>query len=205
MIVRHGETIWNLQHRQQGHKDSPLTDLGEKQAQALAQALSAVSFAAVYSSDLGRAAKTAEVITGALRMNISLDPHLRERNLGIMEGLTLDEIRARDPEVHGNWVLGNPEYRIPGGESEMDLRSRCVAAFGRLALEHPNSRILVVTHSGALKSLFLHTLGVPAKAPRTFSLYNASINRFRFCDGQWYMETWGNITHLEGLGSIDHK
>ncbi len=205
VIVRHGETIWNLQHRQQGHKDSPLTDLGQKQALALAQALKGETYTAIYSSDLGRAMKTAAAIAGALHMKTSADARLRERNLGIMEGLTLEELRNRDPNVYRNWLSGNPDYRIPEGESEPDLRNRCLAAFGDLALRHPNSRILVITHSGALQSLFLHTMGLPSGCSRSFSLYNASINNFRYCDGRWYMETWGNITHLLGLGAIDYK
>ena len=84
-VVRHGETVWNNEGRQQGHLDSPLSPLGLRQAQAIANRLASERFNAIYSSDLGRAWATAERITACHDLEIHTDPRLRERHLGIFQ------------------------------------------------------------------------------------------------------------------------
>src|SRR5437899_11865837 len=98
IIVRHGQTQWNLKLIRQGHLDSPLTERGIAQAKALGQRLAQEKFSALYSSDLGRAVQTAEMIANATGHNIITDARLRERHLGIFQGLNGDEIRERFPE-----------------------------------------------------------------------------------------------------------
>src|ERR1044071_2137793 len=127
IIVRHGETEWNLKLIRQGHLDSPLTPRGVAQAKALAERLLSERFSKLYSSDLGRAVQTAQTIADLTGHEIITDPRLRERHLGIFQGLSGDEIRASFPhEYHLHRTLG-PTYVIPGGESVEQQVARNIA------------------------------------------------------------------------------
>ena len=88
LLVRHGETDWNLQRRVQGHSDTPLNDNGRAQALALADTLDDVELDAVYASDLARAFETARIVAERRGLTVTSVPGLRERNFGTWEGLT---------------------------------------------------------------------------------------------------------------------
>ena len=92
VIVRHGQTEWNIRGIRQGYLDSPLTARGMAQAKALAQRLAREKFTALYSSDLGRAVQTAQEIADVTGHTIVTDARLRERHLGILQGLNAEEI-----------------------------------------------------------------------------------------------------------------
>ena len=87
-VVRHGETDWNLKGKQQEHMDSPLTERGTQQANALANGLINRGIQFIFSSDLGRAMETAKIINANLNLSIRTDKRLRERHLGTLQGLT---------------------------------------------------------------------------------------------------------------------
>jgi probable phosphoglycerate mutase len=105
ICIRHGETQWNVEGREMGQLDSPLTPLGLRQAEAIADRLGKLEFDALYSSDLGRAVQTAEAIASRCGRDIRLDAGLRERNMGIFQGLTLEEMRR-------GWSLVDQSPRI---------------------------------------------------------------------------------------------
>ena len=102
LVVRHGETVWNKQLRFQGHGDSHLTESGRAQARALGQRLKNIPFDELIASDLGRTKETAALIAAATGHEIQTDSRLRERNYGVLEGLTFSEIKSRYPEVWRN-------------------------------------------------------------------------------------------------------
>lgn len=135
LLVRHGETDWNAEHRWQGHTDVPLNDRGRAQARRLAEELAAQAPAAVYASDLSRAVETAEIVARRLGLDVVTDPDLREMNVGSWEGLTRDEI----------------EGRVWDGEPREAHAARVLAAIGRIAERHPWERVLVVAHGGCLR------------------------------------------------------
>src|SRR5688500_9825999 len=108
IVVRHGETAWNNEKRWQGHLDSPLTAKGLSQAQALARRLSGERFSALYTSDLGRAYQTAQLIAAATGHSVVLDSRLRERKLGVFQGLTSEEIRAVHAEEYELYRIRDP-------------------------------------------------------------------------------------------------
>ena len=116
-LIRHGETEWNVAMRLQGFQNSSLTDNGKRQVEMLAEALSHRSFDVIYSSDQGRAMDTANAINRYHGMEIHPDPAMRERNFGVMEGLTLQQIKEQYPEVHEGYLQRRPDYQIPRGES----------------------------------------------------------------------------------------
>ena len=99
ILIRHGETEWNSQKRMQGHSNSDLSSVGQAQIQALGQWMKNVPFDLIYSSDSPRAKQTAESITQFSGHELQLDQRLREKNLGVFEGLTSEEARERHPEV----------------------------------------------------------------------------------------------------------
>lgn len=203
IVVRHGETEWNATGRQQGHLDVPLNERGRKQSEAIATRLASTSFAALYSSDLARATQTAELIAKANGHQISFDPRLRERDLGIFEGLTKTEIAQKFPGEHDGYENGGLDFVIPQGESIRQRFERSVASLDQIAAAHPSERVVVVTHGGVLNGLLRRTLGVPLEAERGFAIHNAAWTLFLCTKGLWQMVSWGDISHLDGIGSRD--
>jgi 2,3-bisphosphoglycerate-dependent phosphoglycerate mutase len=203
IIVRHGQTQWNIKLIRQGHLDSPLTERGIAQAKALGERLARETFSALYSSDLGRAVETAQVIAAATGHKIVTDARLRERHLGIFQGLSGDEIREKYPEEYRLHRTFSPTYIIPKGESVEQQVARNVDFLNEIAVKHLGETIVVVTHGGVLSGLFRHTFSIPYDAPRRFEFTNAGLNVFNYEDGHWYLQTWGDISHLNGVGTVD--
>lgn len=203
IIVRHGETLWNLEGRRQGHLDSPLTARGIAQAYALGRRVRYENFSALYSSDLGRACHTAKIISSITGHSVVVDERLRERNLGIFQGLNSDEIQAYHPEEYHCHRTKGPDYVIPGGESRRQQVERNRDCLEELAGRHPGEAILVVTHGGVLSGLFRHTLSIPLEAPCSFDFLNGSLNAFRYDKEHWVLLTWGDVNHLDSISTSD--
>ena len=196
LIVRHGQTEWNIAGIRQGHFDSRLTEKGMAQAKALAQRLARERFTALYSSDLGRAVQTAMAIADVTGHSPVTDARLRERHLGIFQGLTADEIMARYPEERRQFRTLGPDFVIPGGESMRQQVERNVEYLNQLALKHRGEQIVVVTHGGVVSGFFRHTLAIPLDAPRRFEFVNAGLNVFVYEQDYWMLLTWGDVSHL---------
>lgn len=203
LAIRHGETVWNAVGRQQGHLDTDLSELSMAQAGAIGEALAGKVVDSLYSSDLGRAMQTAAIIAQRLGLEVHTEVGLRERHLGILQGLTMEEFRLRHPAEYASFTGGDEEWVIPGGESVRQRHERAVACACQLAGRHPGQRLAVVTHGGVLESIFRHAVGLPLKSRRHFSLFNASISTFSVSEGRWKLERWGDTHHLRGLGTKD--
>ncbi len=197
LLVRHGETLWNQQGRMQGQHDSPLTELGVRQARQLARRLKEVAFSALYSSDLGRAYRTAVSIAEETRHEIVSDTRLRERHFGVFEGLTSTEIKTRYPEHYARFASRDPEFAMPGGESAVDFQRRCLDCLAEIAGRHAGDTTVVVAHGLVLDALYRTALGMKLDQPRGFPLLNCSINTFRFEAGEWKNVSLCDVTHLE--------
>src|SRR5919109_944904 len=177
IIVRHGETEWNIKGIRQGNLDSALTEKGMLQAKALAQRLARESFTALYSSDLGRAVQTAQEIANLTAHDIIIDARLRERHLGIFQGLSGEEIKARHPEEYKLHRTLGPDYVIPGGESMKQQVARNIVYLNEIGQKHLGETIVVVT--------------------------NAGLNVFAYEEGNWFLLTWGDVSHLAPGGRTD--
>ncbi|MBT7741738.1 MAG: histidine phosphatase family protein, partial [Opitutae bacterium] len=116
-LVRHGETEWNVSGRWQGHADAPLTPHGEAQAKALGERLTNAKFHTCYTSDLGRTVHTSRLIGAPSALHFETDERLRERDLGIMQGLTTEEMLEQCPDIYESFRNKGPDYLIPKGES----------------------------------------------------------------------------------------
>ena len=203
IIVRHGQTEWNIRGVRQGHLDSPLTEKGLAQAAALGARLAREKFAALYSSDLGRAVQTARMISVLTGHEIVTDARLRERHLGIFQGLGAEEIKLRYPEEYRLHRTLSPDYVIPGGESVHQQVERNVACLREIAETHAGQTAAVVTHGGVLSGLFRHIFSIPFQAPRRFEFVNASLNLFSYQEGHWMLRTWGDVSHLAAETTSD--
>jgi len=201
--VRHGETKWNIVEKQQGHLDSPLTDEGIKQAHYLADELTNRNIDVLYSSDLGRALRTAEIIAAKLSLDIHTDPRLRERNLGSMEGLTRKQFAEKFPDEAEKFNTNDPDYVLPGGESTRQRHLRCIECAEDLAKHQIGKRLLIVAHGGVLCSFFYKATNTSLTEQRHFSLFNGSINSFSIINNQWRLNTWGEIRHLKDTRILD--
>ncbi|MSO57753.1 MAG: histidine phosphatase family protein [Thermoleophilia bacterium] len=144
ILARHGETDWNREHRLQGWEDPPLNALGRAQAVALAESLRGEPIGRVVTSDLRRAAETADVVGALLSVPVSVEWGLREVDLGSWSGRLRTEIEGRPR---------------PDGESREELRVRMVDAIERIAACRPGETVLVVSHGGSLRSIELHVAG----------------------------------------------
>ena len=197
IAIRHGETEWNREGRFQGHLNSALNAEGLAQAHALGARLAAEHIDLLLSSDLGRALQTASAIAAHSGHEVVIEPRLRERRMGIFQGLTPAEVQARHPEEYARFSSHDPDYAIPGGESMRQLYERSVACFTELAERHAGLTLAVVTHGGVLAMFYRHARAMPLDAPRDFPLHNTGINRFLRRLGAWELRSWGDIAHLE--------
>ncbi len=204
-LVRHGETEWNRSGRWQGHLDAPLTLEGEAQARALGERLRGDVFDACYVSDLGRAVRTAELVGGPGGFRFEKDERLRERDLGVIQGMTTEEMLVRYPELYHSFRNDGPEYVVPEGESFSGFYERCVGVLEAIAERNQGGRVLVVTHGGALGAVFRYVAGVPLDSPRRFVLLNCSVNVVEKKDAGWNLVSWGDVAHLTGLRSLDDE
>ena len=203
VVARHGETVRNQTGVMQGWLDSPLSELGLAQAAAMAEALAGERFDALYSSDLGRAMQTAEIIAEGTGLETIPEPRLRERNLGIMQGMTSAEFGAKHPDEHAAFGSGDSDYCVPDGESARQRHQRTVGCVEEIASRHGGQRVLIVTHGGVLNGLFRRAVGLGLAAPRRYSLLNASISTFTVANGHWKLERWGDTHHLKALETKD--
>lgn len=204
LVIRHGETVFNAENRFQGHCDSPLSETGRVQVASLGRRMAKMKFDALISSDLGRARETASIIATHTGHAVKTDSRLRERNYGVLEGLTVPEIKAAYSEVLERFNANDPDYIIPDGESHRQHYERNMAAIEDLRTGKSGSRIALVGHGGVLDSLFRYVSGLPLDQPRCFITTNASLTVIThgifYGTRRWVIETWCDTAHLDGIG-----
>jgi broad specificity phosphatase PhoE len=152
-LARHAESTWNRERRMQGHADPPLTDTGVQQSKDLAQSIQLGSIDAIVSSDLQRALQTAQAIAEPLAIAIDIRTHWREHDMGEWTGLTREEIQRRWPKEYARYRAGDQAMQPGGGESRTRFCERILAARAELDRDFAASRVLVVTHRGAIRLL----------------------------------------------------
>ena len=201
-LVRHGETQWNAERRIQGQSDSPLTDKGVQQAWQVAERARTLGITHVISSDLGRTQQTARIIADACGCDVTLEPRLRELDMGVLEKRPIDTLTEAEEGWRRTLVNGTEDGRIPEGESMQELSVRMHAALAECLKLPAGSRPLLVSHGIALGCLVSTILGLPAYAERRLRLRNCSISRVDYQESLWLapgwvVETAGDISHLD--------
>ena len=173
MLIRHGETDWNVEGRYQGQADPPLNEQGRVQAQQVAQALQGERLDALYASDLRRAAETAEAIGRATGLAVRYDPRLREIHQGEWQGLLVTEIERRYPDLFRRWKESPLRVTLPGGESIAQMRERVLAAIEDIAQQHPGQRVAIVAHKLPIAVVKYHYQSIPLE--RIWDLIPANV------------------------------
>ncbi len=177
LLVRHGLTLSNVQGRYTGQSDVPLTDVGERQAEAVGRRLASENLDAIVSSDLSRARNTARAIAHYHHLPIHEDPDLREVSLGEWEGLTYREVSTLYREMVKQ-RRENPDFPAPGGESFLHVRDRVARARIRWQSHYPDATVVWVTHAGVIEVAICLFLGIDLRHRRQFRHSNASITEF---------------------------
>lgn len=197
-LIRHGETVWNAEGRFQGHKNSALNALGRTQAMAVAQAMADYPFAAIYTSDLDRAAETARIIAAPHHLTPIGDPRLREACFGEWEGFTLPEISERWPDTVAAWHKDSLHTRPPGGETLEQVHGRVAEILAEITARYPDDEVAVVGHGGSLKAMITLTLGATYTTFRRIRLDNCSISILRAGEERCSLIRSNDICHLKG-------
>lgn len=160
-LVRHGQVVGHETPSYNGHADVGLTEYGISQYHQLLERLKDEGITACYSSDLSRCAIGAEIFCGSLAIRPILDARLRELNIGIWEGMTWSEIVAKYPQEWHARLADIVNYRVPEGESLLELAGRAVPALLEIVAAHRGESILVVGHGGMNRTLLLDAIGAP--------------------------------------------
>jgi broad specificity phosphatase PhoE len=197
LLVRHGQSTWNHEHRIQGQLDPPLSDEGRRQAAQLGRRLAGRQFAGFYSSDLKRAAETARLVGDAVGIQPEPMAELREIYLGSWEGLRTEELAARVPKVWASWT-DEPDWDlVPGGEGSVAFEARVGAALDTLFNRHTSGDVLVVTHGGVIQIALHHVVGRPGRGIFPFRIQNASVSVLERRNGRVVVSGVNDIGHLE--------
>ena len=195
LLVRHGETELNSSERFWGHTDVKLSAEGFGQVERLRALLAGEKIDAVYSSSLSRARATAETIVSGRPLEVVTCPELQEVHFGRLEGLTFSEVSQRFPEVAKSWRERDPGLEYPGGESVGEFTGRVGQFLSRLEKHAPQETILIVAHSGSLRVLVCHLLGLELRYWRQFRLDLASIS---------VLETYSQGAIINRLNDVCH-
>jgi len=186
LLVRHGQSQGNAERRFGGHSPTPLSELGLRQAEATARALTVENLTAIYSSDLLRAVQTAEPLARETKLEIKRTGALRERSIGRMEGLTFEDAAEAFPEEYAALLRRDFEHVLLGGESYRQLLDRAASELDRAIAEHRGGTIAVFSHTGTICILALHLMGAldaPNLRPVWVSSANCGVTRFEIQHG----------------------
>jgi probable phosphoglycerate mutase len=196
LAIRHGETMWNVDTRIQGHLDIGLNDTGRWQAERLGMALEGEPITAIYASDLSRAHDTALAVSRHTGVPVQAEPGLRERSFGEFEGRTFAEIETALPEQAQRWRQRDPSFTPAGGESLLMLKARVLSVAARLAAQHPGEQIALFAHGGVIDILYRAATRLDLQAARTWTLGNTAINRLLWSPEGFSLVGWADVQHL---------
>ena len=199
ILVRHGQTQWNLEMKYQGHCDVALTDKGVEQARLAGKRLAGEDISAVYASDLCRAFKTAECIAKEHNLPVTAIPGLREINFGEWEGLTFQGLSSELTEAMANLFIHPDEIVIPGGETFREVKERATSALAKLVTKHPNQTIVVVSHGGTIRTLLCAALNIHLNYLWNIKQDNTAINMLEYYDEQVIVTLVNDVHHLDNI------
>lgn len=197
ILVRHGETEWNHQRRYQGQSDIPLSELGKRQAELVAQRLDGHPIEAIYASDLKRAWETASIISEKCGLEISPEPRLRELKFGILEGLTFEEAEEKYPEMISAW-LEDFNHTPQGAETIDQFHARIVSLLEHLKRNHEGQVVLLVGHGGSLSEVLRVVLGLSRQKRWYIEMENASLSEVSISEEYVALKRVNDTHHLIG-------
>ena len=186
LLIRHGESEYNLSHHFTGHSDIALTPLGVRQADLTARyLLENFSVDVIWSSDLQRARNTAKPYAERVGLPILLDRDLRETNVGDWQDRLVDDIIVECPKEMADFQNRRLDFRFPNGENSADVYARASRAIARIAEENDGKTVAVFGHGGVIRTLCRHWLGLtPEQFHQAPNITNASVTVVRYDRGR---------------------
>jgi probable phosphoglycerate mutase len=202
IIVRHGESEWNRIHRYQGQEDASLSELGQRQAEALGEHLKHEPIDAIYTSALQRAAYTADVIARHHpNVPVHHDDALLEIHHGEWQGKFADEVHARYSDGLDEWRWRPTRSQMPGGESFSNVLKSSLEFKERMQATHAGQRVLVSTHDVVVKMLVADALDMNLDRINCIWIANASISIIEYGDRLPFLLSLGDACHLGALAT----
>lgn len=200
LLIRHGQTISNIENRYQGHADTLLSDNGRLQAACLGKHLSRIKIDAIYSSDLSRARETAESIAAYHNLPVITNPGLRECCFGEWEGHTVDEIQEIYPELYNRYRQDSIKNRAPGGERLEELQERVVQTVNDIISRHRYDTVVIATHGGPVKAFVCYALQTELTSFRKMNLDNCGITEFSIDEsGKWFLDIFNDTCYMDNF------
>lgn len=197
ILVRHGETDWNLERRiQGGSSNPPLNKRGREQAESLARKLEREDIQAIYSSPLQRGLDTAKTIAHCHQLEVLAEPSLKEIEAGEMEGVTLAGLDRRFSELLIKNSSDEIFPRVPGGESLPEVQQRSWGLVRRLAAKHPGGSLVLVTHYFVILSIICSVLELPLSQISRLRLSTGSISIFNLDSYEARLELFNDTCYL---------
>ena len=195
LLIRHGQTDWNVDGRWQGTIPVGLNDVGRTQAQALATYLAQRQIGSIYTSHLPRAFDTAKAIGDTIGVIPQTDERLQEFNLGVFQGLTRHEISQRYPNEWHDFEADYWNYSVTNGESRRALQNRAYDVFQHIVANAVGPEVAVVSHGGTIRMLLLRLFdGAPEL--NHFHVENTSLTTLVRESDRWRLHELAIVPHL---------
>ena len=198
ILVRHGETAWNVAEVFRGRTDIELNQTGVKQAELLAAYLSKIKVAAIYSSPLKRALKTAEIIADYHKTKVNLAPGLIDFNYGKWQGLSHQEVKDQYKELYQEWVNHPDRVKMPSGENLEDVRERAMDIVTGI-ITRDTGTVILVSHRVVNKVLICALLGLDNSHFWNIKQDTCGITIFSYEDRRFTLTRHNDASYLEPL------
>ena len=204
-IVRHGQTNWNILGKTQGHGNSDLTPKGENQALELSKAIKEYPIDYIYSSDLGRAVQTAEIIGSTIGVDVIQTPSIREMGFGDWEGLLIEEIKKDHAKTYETWRNQPHIVNIPNGETLHIIKDRVDAFIKELNEKYDNKHILLVSHSVTVRVMLLSFLNSGVENIYRIKQDNTALNIVEYRDYGPVVIKMNDTSHMKNNEQINNS
>jgi len=198
ILVRHGETEWNVAEVFRGRIDIELNETGIKQAELLAEYLKDMSIVAIYSSPLKRAVKTAEIIASYHNFNVEIASGLIDFDFGEWQGLSHQEVKDKYRELYAEWIKNPRRVKMPGGESLNDVRRRAVAVVDNAITKYEGT-VVLVSHRVVNKVLICALLGLDNSHFWNIRQDTCGTTTFAYEKGRFILVSHNNTSYLEPI------
>jgi phosphoserine phosphatase len=199
IILRHGRTEWNRVERFRGRADIGLDDVGMKQAEAAAKRIREWPISAIYSSPLRRATTTAEIMAAPLGLSVMLMPGMVDIDYGVWQGLSTEDVMAREGHLYSQWMESPHKVKFPRGESFAEVRERATSAVDDVIRQHLKETVVLVSHKVICQILILSLLGLDSSHFWQITQDVCAMNLFEVRGGIPSALFLNDTCHLEGL------
>lgn len=195
-LIRHGETEWNKIGKLQGSSDIDLLPEGIEQARLLVKHAPFKSVDAIYSSDLKRAVKTAEILAEKFDLPVIKERGLRETRFGNWEGRFLNDLIKENVASFEHFFTRPDKVKPPNGETFLQSQARIMNALEEIIADNEDRNIIVVSHGAAIRLIICAALVIPISKMWAIGQYNMALNILIFADGNFSVELLNSTLHL---------